>query len=125
MQKALSQNEIHYCPDSKYILIYDTSQDKRTFDTVKFNLPAGVKLIKITHVTDPFKAGDLTTEMFFASKNAQSEIDTLKGIKNETKLEGVIIKTIPVDTSKYDSAVYVITNYTEKKIYGTVFEFVY
>ena len=125
LQKALSQNEIHYCPDSKYILIYDTPQDKRTFDTVKFNLPAGVKLIKITHVTHPFKAGDLTTEMFFASKNAQSEIDALKGIKNETKLEGVIIKTIPVDTSKYDSAVYVITNYTEKKIYETVFEFVY
>lgn len=63
--------------------------------------------------------------MFFASKNAQSEIDALKGIKNETKLEGVIIKTIPVDTSKYDSVVYVITNYTEKKIYETVFEFVY
>ena len=67
----------------------------------------------------------MTTEMFFASKNAQSEIDALKGIKNETKLEGVIIKTIPVDTSKYDSVVYVITNYTEKKICGTVVEFVY
>ena len=125
LQKALSLNEIHYCPNSKYILIYDTPQEKRTYDTVKFNLPAGVKSIKITHVTDPFKNGDLTTELFFTSKNVQSEIDVLKDIKNETELEGVIIKTVPADTLKYDSAVNVITNYTEKKIYRILFEFVY
>ena len=50
----------------------------------------------------------------------------LKNIKNEiTNVEGVIMKTIPVDNSKYDSALYVISNYSTKKIYGIVFEFIF
>ena len=129
LKKALNLNEIHYCPNSKYILIYDTSIEKRTFDSIRFNLPQGVKSLKITHVTDPFKQGELTTELFFNQKNnnsSQQGVNVLKNIQNEiTNIEGVIMKTIPADSSKYDSALYVINNYAEKKIYGIVFEFIF
>ena len=45
-------------------IFWDTSIEKRVFDSVKFNLPAGVKSIKITHVTDAFKNGEFTAELF-------------------------------------------------------------
>ena len=84
LKKALSLNEIHYCPHSKYLLVYDTSIEKRVFDSVKFNLPAGVKSIKITQVTDAFKNGDFTAELFlyekFKSADNQAEPDILAGI---------------------------------------------
>ena len=129
LKKALSLNEIHYCPNSKYILIYDTSIEKRTFDSIRFNLPQGVKFLKITHVTDPFKKGELSTELFFNQKNkssAQQGINVLKDIKNEiTNIDGVIMKTVPVNSLEYDSALYVISNYSAKRIYGIVLEFIF
>ncbi len=130
LKKALSLNEIHYCPDSKYLLIYDTKIEKRTFDSVKFSIPDGVKSIKITHVTDPFKQGEITTELFLNQKasgsNKQAVPDSLKNIKNETPdMEGVIMKTVSVNTLNSDSGLYVITNYSGQKIYGIVFEFIF
>lgn len=129
LKKALSLNEIHYCPNSKYLLIYDTSIEKRTFNSIKFNLPQGTKNLKITHVTDPYKNDELTVELFFNQKNNEQSrqgVNVLKNIKNEiTDIDGVIMKTIPVDTSKNDTGLYVINNYSEKKIYGIVFEFIF
>ena len=129
LKKALSLNEIHYCPHSKYLLVYDTSIEKRVFDSVKFNLPAGVKSIKITQVTDAFKNGDFTAELFlyekFKSADNQAEPDILAGIKNETDIAGVIMKTVSIDASQYESAVYVISNYSSKRIYAVVFEFIF
>ncbi len=129
LKKALSLNEIHYCPHSKYLLVYDTSIEKRVFDSVKFNLPAGVKSIKITHVTDAFKNGDFTAELYlnrkFKTTDNQTESDILAGIKNETDIDGVIMKTVSIDTSQYESAVYVISNYSSKRIYAIVFEFIF
>ncbi len=130
LQKALSLNEIHYCPASKYLLVYDTKIEKRTFDSVKFSIPEGVKSIKITHVTDSFKQGEIATELFLnqkpSSSNKQAAPDILKNIENERPdMEGVIMKTVSVNTLNYDSGIYVITNYSGQKIYGIVFEFIF
>ena len=129
LKKALSLNEIHYCPHTKYLLIYDTSIERKTFDSVKFNLPQGVRELKITHVTDPFEKHDLTAELFLfktSTTSNQPDIEVLNNKANEkSESAGIIQKTITVNTSIYNSAVYVISNYSDKKIYAVVFEFIF
>lgn len=124
LKKALSLNEIHYCPDSKYILVYDTSIEKRKFDLIKFYIPQNTKSLKITHVTDPFEEGDISTELYMYKKNQSnpSESAMLKGESN--KQNGIIIKTTSSDISQYESASYIISNYASKKTYAVVIELI-
>ncbi len=35
------------------------------------------------------------------------------------------MKTVSIDASQYESAVYVISNYSSKRIYAVVFEFIF
>ena len=129
LKKALSLNEIHYCPHSKYILIYDTKIEKGTFDSIKFEIPNGVKSIKVTHVTDPFEQKEMTVEMYLLKQSnmkEQPDIEVMKNIKNEiTDSPGIIMKTIPIDSHTFNSAIYVISNYSGQRIYGIVFEFIF
>ncbi len=126
LKKALSLNEIHFCPHSKYILVYDTEINRRKFDSVKFEIPSGTKEIKFTQVSDSFKPGELTVELFLYknSVSQQPENAELKNIKDNAG-EGIIMKFSDFDFSEYKSAAYIVSNYTEKKIYAAVIEFIF
>lgn len=126
LKKALSLNEIHYCPDSKYLLIYDTSIEKRKFDSVKFEIPQGTKALKITQVSDPFGKKDLTVELYLYKDNSNTsepDIAELKNI-NENFSSGIIMKSLNADFKNYPYAAYVVSNYSDKKIYAVVIEFI-
>ena len=125
LKKALSLNEIHYCPDSKYLLIYDTEIQKRKFDSVKFEIPQGTKELKITQVTDPFNPKDLTVELYlYKNKTTEPELVQLKALRDETN-NGIIIKSLNADFRNYGTADYVVSNYSDKKIYAVVIEFIF
>ena len=78
--------------------------------------------MKITHVTDPFEEGDISTELYMYKKNQSnpSESAMLKGESNKQK----IIKTTSSDISQYESASYIISNYASKKTYAVVIELI-
>ena len=40
-------------------------------------------------------------------------------------VQGIIMKTIPIDSHTFNSAIYVISNYSGQRIYGIVFEFIF
>lgn len=129
LRKALSLNEIHYCPDSKYLLIYDTAIEKRKFDSVKFEIPQGTKSLKITHVTEPFKQNDVTVELFLYKDKINSSEPELAKLTNligkESENNGIIIKSLNADFTNYPYAAYVVSNYSDKKIYAVVIEFIF
>ena len=127
LKKALSLNEIHYCPDSKYLLIYDTTIEKRKFDSVKFEIPQGTKALKITQVSDPFSKKDLTVELYLYKDNSNTvepDIAELKNI-NANGSSGIIMKSLNIDFTNYPYAAYIVSNYSDKKIYAVVIEFVF
>ncbi len=128
LRKALSLNEIHYCPDSKYLLIYDTTIEKRKYDSARFEIPQGTKSMKITQVSDPYKEGELTSELFLYPDNtASTQPDTavLTDLTNEeTQRNGILIRSVNI-TKNYQNGVYVVSNYSGKKIYAVVIEFIF
>ena len=127
LKKALSLNEIHYCPDSKYLLIYDTVIEKHKFDSVKFEIPQGTKSLKITQVSDPFNNKDMTAEIFLYKNNSNtSEPETaeLTTLENQEK-NGIIMTSLNTDSQKYHYAAYVVSNYSDKKVYAAVIEFIF
>ena len=120
-------NEIHYCPDSKYLLIYDTVIEKHKFDSVKFEIPQGTKSLKITQVSDPFNNKDMTAEIFLYKNNSNtSEPETaeLTTLENQEK-NGIIMTSLNTDSQKYHYAAYVVSNYSDKKVYAAVIEFIF
>ena len=129
LRKALSLNEIHYCPDSKYLLIYDTTIDKRKFDSVKFEIPQGTKSLNITQVSDTFKAKDMTVELFLYKDNTNSSEPDMRELTNPADKKsadtGIIMKSVNADFKNYPYAAYVVSNYSDKKIYAVVIEFIF
>lgn len=125
LKKALNLNEIHYCPHSKYLLIYDTEIDKRKFDSIKFEIPEGTKSLRITHVTDAFKPKDQTVELYLYKDNSTEPVAAeLQNITENTS-NGIIIKSLNADLENYPYAIYIISNYTDKKTYAVVIEFIF
>ena len=129
LKKALSLNEIHYCPKSKYLLIYDTDIEKHKFDSVKFEIPQGTKSLKITQVTDPFKQNDLTVELFLYKDDPNSSEPNIAKLTSitgkENKNTGIIMKSLDADFNTYPYAAYVVSNYSDKKTYAVVIEFIF
>ena len=129
LKKALSLNEIHYCPDSKYLLIYDTPIDKRKFESVKFEIPQGTKSLNITQVSDPFNPKDLTAELFLYKNETNTTEPYMAELKNisekSSEKNGIIMKTLSLDFQNYPYAAYVVSNYSDKKIYAVVIEFIF
>lgn len=126
LKKALSLNEIHYCPNSKYLLIYDTTIEKYKFDSVKFEIPHGTKSLKITHVTDPFDTKELNIELFLYKNinDIEPESAVLTSL-TEDFANGILIKSLTENFEQYPYGVYIVSNYSEKKIYAVVIEFIF
>ena len=129
LKKALSLNEIHYCPNSKYLLVYDTPIEKRKFDSVKFEIPQGTKALKITHVTDSFARKDVTAELFLYKNETNTTEPYMAELENisekSSEKNGIIMKTLSMDFQNYPYAAYVVSNYSDKKIYAVVIEFIF
>ena len=129
LKKALSLNEIHYCPDSKYLLIYDTEIEKHKFDSVKFEIPDGTKALKITHVTDPYNPKDLTVELFLYKDKANELEPSVTELTNfddrASEKSGIIMKSLDLNSSNYPYAAYVVSNFSGKRIYAIVIEFIF
>lgn len=127
LKKALSLNEIHYCPNSKYLLIYDTVIDKRKYDVIKFSIPNNTRTIKFTFVSDAFENNDITHELFLYKdiKQTQSPAEAkLKNILKEQK-QGIVIEKFDFKDVNYSNADFVISNYSYRKKYALVIEFIF
>lgn len=128
LTKALGVNNIYSCNNSKYFFIYDKSLEKKKFDLIKFEIPTGAKSLKITQVSDPFDTGDMTYELFFFPKdNSKNYIRvSMKNLLNEAYARnGIVQKSANLDSLNYKYGIYVLSNYTQKKSYALVFEFLF
>ena len=121
---ALSQNEIHYCPNSKYLLIYDTPIEKMKYDTNRFTIPDGTKELKITLAAEPFEKGEVEIELYLY-KNSEPVLGQEEAVLNDIKQQkGLMIKSTLIDYED-KSGILVISNYAKKRIYAVVVEFIF
>ena len=126
LYRALKKNGFPALASHKYIFIYDKTIDKKEFDTIKFQIPEKSTILKITHLTDYFETGDFTYELFlFNSQNSCiQKRAVMKNLSNEFyENNGIIMKSIVLDSSKYDTGLYVVSNYKNKRSYAILFEF--
>lgn len=94
---------------------------------MKFEIPQGTKALKITQVSDPFNQNDLTVELYLYKDNsntAEPEIAKLKNI-NKNNSNGIIMKSLNTDFKNYPFAAYVVSNYSDTKIYAVVIELIF
>lgn len=128
LTKALSINNIYSTKNSKYFFIYDKSLEKKKFDLIKFEIPTGAKTLKITQVSDSFDTGDMTNELFFFPKNNSKNYirASIKNLLNDAYAEnGIIQISTNLDSLDYEYGMYVMSNYTQKKSYALLFEFLF
>ena len=93
---------------------------------MKFEIPQGTKALKITQISDHFNKKDLTVELYLYKDNSNTtepDIAELKNI-NENFSSGIIMKFLNADFTNYPYAAYVVSNYSDKKIYAVVIEFI-
>lgn len=124
LKYALSQNEIHYCPNSKYLLIYDTPIEKMKYDTNRFTIPDGTKELKITLAAEPFEKGEVEIELYLY-KNSEPVLGQEEAVLNDIKQQkGLMIKSTLIDYED-KSGILVISNYAKKRIYAVAVEFIF
>ena len=123
LRKALFQNGIKECPNSKYILIPDSEIVNRTFDTYVFEIPKNLTNLRITQAILPDKS-ELKLNLYI-DKNQEEEIDlntTKKDVQN-----GILITQ--GENRNSNQGVLVIENNhtgfknTENQKYAIVIEF--
>ena len=120
LKKALSLSEIHFCPDSKYILIYDTKIDKKIFDSIRFKIPEGTKSLRIYFASQPYSKGEITQELYLSDESE----DFLKDTKIfENTQEGTSIHDVKISESEKLGNL-IISNYSNLKTYAVAIELV-
>ena len=88
----------------------------------------GAKTLKITQVSDSFDTGDMTNELFFFPKNNSKNYirASIKNLLNDAYAEnGIIQISTNLDSLDYEYGMYVMSNYTQKKSYALLFEFLF
>lgn len=120
LKKALSLSEIRFCPDSKYILIYDTKIDKKIFDSIRFKIPEGTKSLRIYFASQPYSKGEITQELYLSDEGE----DFLKDTKIfENTQEGTSIHDVKISESEKLGNL-IISNYSNLKTYAVAIELV-
>lgn len=126
LKKAFEISRKNAQANAKYIFIYDKSIDKKKFDMIKISIPQGANTLRITQVSDPFIIGDFTYELFLFPKDSLESYKraSTRNILNTFYEEnGILQKTVDIDSVNYKDFVYVVTNYSSKKNYALIFEF--
>ena len=84
--------------------------------------------MEIIQISDPFEEGSFTNELFLFPKVSSKKYKraAMKNLLNEFyESNGIVRKSVDIDSLNYSYAVYAVTNYSMKKIYALLFEFTF
>lgn len=124
--KALREQDIKECPDSKYVLIPDTAISDNTFNTVVIKIPQemknakGIINVKMIQASNPLSSANLDSELFLGTDaNTQNNMNKksqvpFKTIKSDRQ-NGIIIKNGQIDIADLntDSTGFLIISYKD------------
>lgn len=119
LQKALSQDEIRECPNSKYLLIPDSEILAKTFDTYIFEIPKNLTKLRITQAILP-NENELNLNLF--TNKTQTDKIKLNTLKKDFN-NGIQIKQGQILNSNLGVLVIENNHSTNTQKYAVVIEF--
>ena len=125
LQKGLNLFELKECPNAKYLLIYDTSLGKNRFDVVKFEIPQGVKNIKIGTVTNNIDNVNQFESVLYGKNDENSEPEKLEYAVegHNDSSNGIIFNKYDLMSKPFSYGELIITNLEQNRTYAVVIEF--